>query len=60
MHSNTTLSISEVVRLLGIGRSTLYGIIKDGHLPVRKIGRRSIILREDLDHFITSLPVKGE
>jgi excisionase family DNA binding protein len=60
MQNNTTLSIAEVVRILGIGRSTLYAIIKEGRLPVRKIGRRSLILREDFDRFIATLPVKGE
>lgn len=60
MQANSTLSIAQAVRLLGIGRSTLYALIKEGRLPVRKLGKRTLILREDLDRFIASLPTKGK
>tara|TARA_R110000744_G_scaffold333820_2_gene439271 strand:+ start:293 stop:481 length:189 start_codon:yes stop_codon:yes gene_type:complete len=52
----SALSIAQTARLLGIGRSTLYCIIKDGRLPVRKLGKRTLILREDLERFIAELP----
>ena len=56
MQDNTALSIAQTAVILGIGRSTLYGIIKQGLLPVRKLGKRSLIMREDLDRFIAALP----
>ncbi len=59
MQDFSTLSIAQTARFLGIGRSTLYNLIKDGRLPVRKLGKRTLILRDDLDHFVASLPVKG-
>lgn len=58
MHTKTTLSIAETTRLLGIGRSTLYSLIKDGRLPVRKLGKRTLVMREDLDRFLAALPQK--
>lgn len=59
MQDNSALSIAETTRILGIGRSTLYNLIKDGRLPVRKLGKRTLILREDLNKFVASLPAKA-
>ena len=56
MQDISALSIAQTARLLGIGRSTLYCIIKAGRLPVRKLGKRTLIMREDLDHFVETLP----
>lgn len=60
MQEASTLSIAQTVRILGIGRSTLYCIIKDGRLPVRKLGKRTLILREDLERFIAALPTSTD
>lgn len=60
MEDIVALSIAQTTRILGIGRSTLYAIIKDGQLPVRKLGKRTLIMREDLDRFIAALPLKGK
>ncbi len=60
MHDKPTLSIAEATRIIGIGRSTLYSVIKEGRLPVRKLGKRTLILRADLERFIATLPTKGE
>jgi excisionase family DNA binding protein len=38
-----TLSIKDVGRLLGIGRSTVYRLIGDGQLSTIKIGNRTLI-----------------
>ncbi|MBC8716796.1 helix-turn-helix domain-containing protein [Ochrobactrum sp. Marseille-Q0166] len=59
MQDYSSLSIAQTARFLGIGRSTLYNLIKEGRLPVRKLGKRTLILRDDLDQFVASLPVKG-
>ena len=60
MHDKPTLSIAEATRIIGIGRSTLYTVIKEGRLPVRKLGKRTLILRADLERFIATLPIKGK
>lgn len=42
------LSIPAVARQLGIGRSTIYRMIGEGKLEVRKIGRRTMIIAESV------------
>ena len=54
------LTIEEAVEMSGIGRTTLYAQIRDGHLIARKIGRRTIIMASDLLAFLESLPEVGE
>lgn len=56
MLEKQTLSIAETTKVLGVGRSTLYALIKEGRLPVRKLGTRTLILKVDLDDFIAALP----
>jgi excisionase family DNA binding protein len=41
------------------GRTTIYAAIKSGALKARKIGRRTIILDEDLRGWLASLPLCG-
>jgi excisionase family DNA binding protein len=45
----------ELTKLLGIGRSTLYAEIKSGRLRRTKIGRRSLVLADDLAEYLASL-----
>jgi excisionase family DNA binding protein len=50
------LSILEASALAGIGRTKIYEAIKDGSLPARKYGRRTIVLRTDVFRFLEALP----
>jgi excisionase family DNA binding protein len=43
MVENILASIPEAVRMLSVGRSTLYRLISDGKLETVKIGRRTLI-----------------
>jgi excisionase family DNA binding protein len=54
------LSIVEAARIAGVGRSTLYEVIRLKQLPVKKIGRRTLILRTDLREWIESRPYADE
>ena len=45
------------VYVAGIGRTKLYEAIGAGQLEARKYGKRTLILRDDLRRFLTSLPV---
>lgn len=60
MQEPRLLSVMEAARLLGIGRSTLYLILKDGRLSARKLGKRTLILRDDLETFAQTLPFSEE
>jgi excisionase family DNA binding protein len=46
-------SIAEAAEMIGVSRTTLYQLISDGLLPIRKLGKRSLIKREDLETLIT-------
>jgi excisionase family DNA binding protein len=51
------LGIAEACRAAGVGRSTIYENINSGALRARKAGRRTLILREDLQAWLASFPV---
>ena len=40
--------VEDAVRVSGCARSRLYEAMRDGDLPFRKVGRRTLILRNDL------------
>lgn len=46
------LNIADASRLLGVSRWTLWRAIGAGNLQVRKLGRRTIIRRTDLDRLL--------
>jgi excisionase family DNA binding protein len=50
-----SLSIEEAQTATGIGRTKLYQAINTGALRARKYGKRTIILKDDLDAFLTGL-----
>ena len=50
------LSISDACEMAGVGRTTVYAAIAEGRLKARKLGRRTLILRDDLMHFLVALP----
>ncbi|GAA0861844.1 hypothetical protein GCM10009115_06100 [Sphingopyxis soli] len=49
MIEKLTYTVNEATEALGIGRTTIYELIKGGELAVVKIGSRTIIRRKDLD-----------
>ena len=50
-----SFSIEEACAVTGIGRTKLYEAIKKGLLPAKKYGKRTIILRNDLEEFLSNL-----
>ncbi len=38
----------EVQAFLGLGRATVYSLIKEGEIPVRRIGRRLFVPKQEL------------
>jgi excisionase family DNA binding protein len=51
-----SVSIVEAARRAGVGRSTIYEAIGRGELRLKKSGRRSLILTEDLAAWLKALP----
>ena len=50
-------TIAELEKVLGISRMTLYNnYIYAGKLPAKRLGRKIIVLKEDLFEFLESLP----
>jgi hypothetical protein len=50
------LSIDEVVVVSGLGRTLIFAEIKTGRLTARKCGRRTVILHEEVERWLGSLP----
>jgi len=48
--------VSEATAVTGLSRSSLYIAIQSGTLRVKKCGRRTLILQEDLVDFLQHLP----
>ncbi len=59
MNDKISLTIQDVSKTTGIGRTKIFELIREGQLPARKIGTRTIILAEDLKAFLDTLPPAG-
>jgi excisionase family DNA binding protein len=49
-------SIAEAMQATGISRGHFYKLLHEGHLTRRKVGKRTLILREDLQNFLRCRP----
>jgi hypothetical protein len=56
MTNPIALSIPEVCKTSGFGKTKIYKAIKQGDLVARKYGRRTVVLYEDLVEFLRNLP----
>ena len=54
--SKISVTIPEAVQLTGIGRSSIYRLFSEGKLTPRKSGKRTLVLVEDLERYVKSLP----
>jgi excisionase family DNA binding protein len=53
-------SVPQTMQALGIGRDRLYGLLRSKRLIARKVGKRTLILAEDLQAFAKALPKYGD
>lgn len=51
-HTPLAISVSETARQLGVGRTTVYGLINSGQLKTTKIGRRRLISMLSVREFL--------
>lgn len=49
------LSIKDTAKALSIGRTSIYGLIKEGRLETLKLGRRTLIKTESIRRLMQSL-----
>jgi excisionase family DNA binding protein len=49
------LRVEDAARLLNVGRSTAYDLIRSGRLRSVKIGRRRLVPRDALEELLTAL-----
>lgn len=49
-------TIPKAVEVLGVSRSTLYELMKDGRIKARKAGNRTLIPHVELEAYLDSLP----
>ncbi len=47
-----SMSVDKAVEYTGVGRSTIYDMIKNNELPVVRVRGRTLLLREDLDAYL--------
>ena len=59
MNEKRAFSITEVCASANLSRTTAYHLMKAGSLRTVKVGRRTIVLAEDLEKFLGSLPSVG-
>ena len=50
------ISIIEAAKRSGVGRSSIYEAIGRGDLKIRKHGRRSLVLVDDLKAWVSAMP----
>ena len=56
-HDAASVGMNDIAKASGCSRATLYRLIKDGRLSIRKCGARTLILTEDLAACIRAMPV---
>jgi excisionase family DNA binding protein len=54
------LGINDAGDYLGVGRTTIYDLLKKGFIKSIRVGSRNIVLRSSLDDYIHSLQSKSE
>jgi excisionase family DNA binding protein len=56
MKGKLAFSVEEAAIAAGIGRTLIFEEIRTNRLFARKVGRRTIILKDDLDAWLKSRP----
>ena len=50
------ISINDTAKALGVGRSSVYSLLKSGRLDAIKIGRRTLLTTESIKRLAHSRP----
>ncbi len=62
MHKTKLLRLPEVLEIVGLGKTNLYGKLKRGEFPAPlRLGKRAIAWKQsDIQEWINTLPLVGE
>jgi excisionase family DNA binding protein len=55
-----TYTVQEAARLLGISRGLAYELVKQGRLPVVRLGKRLVVPRAALQRLLEEVPPPGQ
>ena len=50
-----TYTVEEVAEILGIGRTSAYGLVKEGHFKIVRIGNAIRVSKKSFDEWLDSL-----
>lgn len=56
---NLAFSIETAAQVASVGRSSIYEELKAGRLKAKKVGRRTVILADDLRAWLEAMPAMG-
>ena len=52
-------TVSECCRLTGLGRTKFYELVASGAIPLRKVGKKSLVAAADLRRWAAELPASN-
>lgn len=58
-----SLSIQDVKTATGLGLTKIYSLLRSGEIPAKKLGKRTFVLKSDLEDFLNNLdsyPAKSQ
>ena len=58
LENKLAFSPNTAAKAAEVGRTKIFEAIKEGELKARKLGKRTIILRDDLVAWLAALPIK--
>ncbi|WP_374659822.1 helix-turn-helix transcriptional regulator [Phenylobacterium sp.] len=58
-HDPKLISVCNALSYMGVGRTLFYEIVKSGDISPVKIGRRTFVVKSELDAWIANLPRIG-
>ena len=59
-NQNGAMTVREFLGWARISRTTFYKEVSEGRIPLKKVGKRSLILMRDAEAWLNSLPTANE
>ncbi len=55
-----SLTVDDATQYCGLGRTKLYELIREGRFTARKAGKRTLLLTDEIDAYVRTLPTSKE